>query len=294
MKTKKNKTHLYIDGDMLVYRVGYASEHTGNFIDGTSFKDPDFALAKRLAVSLLSKWCSQFGVDYSPENYTVVTSCSENWRFDIFPAYKANRKVLTKPLCYDKMRKWLASLPNAEVTVNEEADDWLARRAVLDPNAVVITADKDFYNVPGKVFNISSERLYHPTESQAFCFLFFQALVGDRVDGYFGVPWVGNTKAVRLLKACNRKTIRSSYLLLKREVFRRGKTRDEKKDLWNSFRTCLDLASLLWPNEQGTRGVGLRRVYRLRGIQFEFYLPYYDVHHTVKYGKVITQKKKGN
>ncbi len=110
-----------------------------------------------------------------------------------------------------------------------------------------------------------------PTKAQAICFLLLQALMGDRVDGYYGVAWVGQRKAERMLKACTKKTIGEAYTFIKRQILKRKGGRKE----WEQFRLCLDLANILWysDGEIGYSGVGLNKIYENRHLPFELFLP---------------------
>lgn len=282
----KTKPHLLIDGDMLVYTIGYASESKGSFVDGAKFHQGDLDLCKRLIRKQIKHFLTLFNTDH----YSLIVSGSGNYRTEFFPNYKANRVTLVKPICYNGIRQWFKSLPETILVDGEEADDYIAA-ACTHPETghqvIAITADKDFYTVPGKIYSITAKRLFYPTIGQSFSFLFFQALNGDRVDGYFGVKWLGASKCQRLLTACHHKTIRQTYLFIKQQVLKRGKTAQDKKEIWNDFRTCLGLASLRWTGEVGNRGIGLRRVFKHRRLTFEYFLPYYDVNHNKKYGQEI-------
>lgn len=281
---------ILIDGDILVYTMGYASETKVGFIDGSSSHTPDLRLAKELIVKKIESFKKLFKVK---KNYEVVLSGTGNYRSSFYPQYKENRSVLTKPISYQQIREWLKSGELAGVIVidGEEADDYLAAR-VTNPqhtSDIIISADKDFFTVPGSFYNISTKRLFKTTLSQSFSFLFFQALAGDRVDGYYGVSWVGAAKAQRILQAANGKSLRQAYLHCKKCVQGRARNdKEEAKKLWQQFRLCLDLAALRWYNEEGSKGIGLRRVFKHRAkVCFHYYLPYYDVSHNLKYGKPL-------
>lgn len=293
------KRRLLIDADYLVYTMGYASEKKANFADGDVIKTPDLDLAKRLILKTVKGFLNLFETD----DYVLVLSGKGNWRSEFYSEYKANRASLIKPLCYNEIRQWLMSLPDTVLVNGEEADDWLASRVTQSKTSekihsgepekgaieeIIVSADKDFFTVPlGAVYNLSTKKLFRPTIPQAFSFLFFQAMAGDRVDGYYGVPWLGEAKSTRILQSASGKTVRQTYLFIKEQVFKRGKTLEEKKANWNHFRVCLDLAALRWSNETGSRGIGLRRVHTHRQYPFEYFLPYYDVRHNIKYGEQV-------
>ncbi len=279
----KNKgNRLYIDADMLVYKLGYASEHRGRFPDGTKYSTPDLGLAKRLIKGAIKSYCLTFGTD----DYKLILSGTGNWRFSFYPEYKANRATLVKPLSYEAIREWIANLPETITVDNIEADDYMAAIASGgDTDSILITADKDFFTIPGQVYHISSERLFSINVNQTFSFLFYQALAGDRVDGYYGVRWMGEAKCKRLLHACQGKTIKQAYLFIKKQVQKRAVTLEGKKELWAEFKKCIDLAALTWYDEEASRGIGIRRVWKHRNLKFEYFLPYYDLLHNRRYGE---------
>ena len=289
----KHVNNILIDADMLVYTLGYASEVKTTFFGSDTFVDFNFDRAKRLIQGRVDSVVRRLGAkDYQ----LILSEGGGNWRFAFYADYKQNRKTLTKPVGYEDIRAWIASKEECIVTDElEEADDFISKHltwykefATLknDSEVIAVTADKDFYTIPGLVFNMSANRLFHISVEQTFSFLFFQALCGDRVDGYYGVKWVGERKAMRLLQSCKGMTIRQAYLNLKSLVKKRAGKKDlqKQKGLWKQFRICLDLASLMWYNETGQDGIGLRRVYKYRKLNFSYFLPYYDPLHNLRFG----------
>lgn len=268
---------LVIDADALVYSIGYATQKDLEFFDGSTFLAGDLQSAKRLIARQIAKVRSQvmeaLGVDALDSVELVITG-SGNWRSAFYPEYKQYRKDLAKPQMYTQIRKWLVDSMGASVIDGMEADDYLAIKATEDVQVVMASFDKDFHTVAGLFFHTTAAKLYDPNINETLCFLLFQAVNGDRVDGYFGVYGWGETKVKRFLKEMSGgdRTIRQVYLTLKKRV----KARNGLKAWREQFRVCLDLASLLWENEEGTRGVGLRRIYLHRKLKFKYYLPYYD------------------
>ena len=90
------KKHLYIDADMLVYTMGYATESKLTWADGSVSKVGSLADAKRIIQRSITHYLKTLKC----LDFTLVMSGKGNWRFDIFPQYKANRVVLVKPIYY--------------------------------------------------------------------------------------------------------------------------------------------------------------------------------------------------
>lgn len=274
-QSRKKNAEILIDGDLLVYSIGFATQESGLFVDGSGFAAGNVSLVPTYVRRKLAAFLSLFNVnveDYTA--YRIFMSGSDNWRFSFYPEYKANRKKLSKPLCYNEIREHIMSYPNAVMVAGEEADDKLADIQTQEHGTIIVSADKDFHTVPGLFYSVTANRLFCPTRGQATCFLFFQALTGDLVDGYKGVPWIGKAKAVRILRACSNLTVREAYFKIKRIILARG----NGLAAWKEFQTCLSLASLRWYGETGNRAIGLNRIRNIgRDTEFQFYLPYYDV-----------------
>lgn len=302
--TKLEKEHqlkrLLIDGDILVYTLGFAVEERIEWPDGQTDICGDLPLAKRLLDNRIRHF-----ITTAPKHIEcrlVITGDATCWRKEkIDVTYKQGRG--RKPTDYAGLRTYMASLPIFHVTTDGlEADDWLASEASGDPGAAILSFDKDFFTVPGTFIHMSQNaqaRMYQTTPVQALSFLFFQALAGDRVDAYKGVDYIGISKAAKMLQLCELKelSVRQAYLLLKRCVklrekqfkdleAKKGRIKGQRLDLWSQFRTCLDLAALTWHNETPSKGIGLSRVWRLRKEQMEYFLPYYDPEHTHKFTKM--------
>ncbi len=107
-----------IDGDVLVYTLGYASEDKGEFVDGSTFHVANPNLAKRLIKSTVRKYLSKFDPGVKP--LVVISGSSENnWRLGIYSEYKANRKTLTKPLAYRELRQYFQEELQARTAIGE-------------------------------------------------------------------------------------------------------------------------------------------------------------------------------
>lgn len=192
---------ILIDGDIIVYRVGWASE------DET----------EEVALSNLRSFtgsCFGFIAD-ELEEYQIYLSgpSSENFRhgFAVTQPYKGNRKDFDRPKYYDLIRETLINEWGAVVTVGEEADDAIATAAteiqsVQTPaavRAVMASVDKDFWQIPGLHYNFVKNEMKMVTPIEAIDNFYAQILTGDRVDNIIGLKGIGPVKADRILKACD-------------------------------------------------------------------------------------------
>jgi len=169
---------LIIDGDLLVYRVGFAGQKsyfvTEDLLEFDNKKTAEHhsfdnnldisKIEKRLTVDdtgflearmdgmidnittgvheqidkLLGQ-AKQF--PYAVSNYIFLTGCDqiENFREEVDPGYKANRSPNSKPAKYQELRSFLQQkTDNTITTQGAEADDYLAQ-AMTDVKKVLPT-----------------------------------------------------------------------------------------------------------------------------------------------------------
>ncbi|WP_289146977.1 hypothetical protein [uncultured Megamonas sp.] len=127
---------------------------------------------------------------------TYVVGDKENWRKKLNPEYKSNRK--TKPPMYDVIKQWL--LKNKEVVSlpNLEADD--TARIIYEDyqnypcRKVIVSIDKDFYSVPCEFYRDlhNNKDIEVISEEDAQKHLIRQIIMGDKTDGYNGIPGCGD------------------------------------------------------------------------------------------------------
>lgn len=275
------------DADYLTYSIGFAVEDETIYPDDTTERVGDLPLAR----TLIDNRVRYFRNSCPPQIRfdMALSGDGDNWRKKLVPSYKVGRG--RKPIDYEGIRKHLKEMDRMYVTSDGlEADDYMAAEASNDPDGTALMSfDKDFFTVMGTFIHLSqtgASRMYRIEPGMALCFLFFQAIVGDAVDSYKGVPNVGRNKASHILQLCELKglTIRQVFLLLKQTF----KAREKKYGIpvWKPFRDCLDLAALTWYGEEPKLGIGLRRVFKYRKEALVYFLPYYDPECTYKFTKM--------
>jgi 5'-3' exonuclease len=176
-----------IDGDVLLYMSIWNSE---TLEEGKSkFKD----LLDGVLNSLFTT------------NYVMAIGGPDNFRVDLFPDYKANRKKAkdNRPDWFGNLKTWAAQLEGCEETNNCEADDlvriWSLECDNAGINRVVVSVDKDLDCIPGTHYNPRTKQIYQITEKYANRFYWQQILTGDSVDNIPGLRRVGPKKAEKLL-----------------------------------------------------------------------------------------------
>jgi hypothetical protein len=224
-------TQLLIDGDVLCYRAGFATDKTKylvtyesdpnvsdeTFDDAKAAKDAaakhdDARIWSRReaepedkALMLVSVMLKDIEDHYAAENPTtsIYLSGPTNFRDRIATRarYKGSRSGVVPPVHLKAIRNHLVSNYGAIVTDQEEADDAIARRA-LEGGAIICSLDKDLRSVPGRFYNFVTKQEETISVKDAALNFFAQVLSGDPVDSVPGLPGVGPVRARKALSGC--------------------------------------------------------------------------------------------
>lgn len=188
---------LLLDGDIVAYQITAACEQEFEWADDRWTLNCDIADCQdRLRVfqeGLLSKF---------PESEIHYTfSDKNNFRKDVYPAYKGSRKT-RKPIAYKPFVDWIKHrYPHYELP-KLEADDVMGIMSTEQPGEwIIVTIDKDLNQIPGKVYNWSTQTLHDISIEEADNFFYVQCLTGDITDNYPGLKGTGPVGAIKLLDA---------------------------------------------------------------------------------------------
>lgn len=157
-----------VDADIVAFRCAASAEN-----------DPVDVALHRVDVML-----DETMVLTQSDSYRCFLSGSNNFRYEIYPEYKANRKDKADPVhrqaCIDYIvRKW-----NGEVSDGKEADDDIGIASGQD--TIISSIDKDLRQIPGKHFNLVSKVLDVVNEWQGHFNFYSQLVLGDRADNIPG------------------------------------------------------------------------------------------------------------
>lgn len=139
------------------------------------------------------------------KDYRNFLSGSNNFRFEVYPEYKANR-TQPDPVHRKACKEFLAREWNAEVTDGHEADD--AMGINQHDKSVICSIDKDLDMIPGFHYSwpimrkgevVREGRIYEVSEIEGLKSFYRSLLVGDRTDNIIGVAGIGKTKAAKLI-----------------------------------------------------------------------------------------------
>lgn len=188
-----------IDGDIIVYRIGFASE----------------TVSKAVALARVDDFVTdlvlfQLGENYS--DYYGYITCNDpyfpNYRLEyaVTAPYKGNRSA-PKPKHYQAIRDHLQSRFRFMNVAFQEADDAIGIAATKEMEKaerpyIICSTDKDLDNIPGWHYNFVRKEKYFVTLPEARRNFWTQIIVGDSADNIKGVKGIGPVKAAKLLKDC--------------------------------------------------------------------------------------------
>lgn len=195
---------LLIDGDIVLYEVTIACEEAIHWGDDVWTLHSDMMEAKER----FDCWISKMKDKLNADKVIIAVSGEDNWRKDVLPTYKANRKKKRKPLVFPQLKKYCIDVYRTYVKQNLEADDVLGLLAGkpglarIKGEKIIVTIDKDLKTIPGLHYNPMKPELgvIEVSEEQADYNHLLQSLTGDPVDGYSGCPGVGPVTAGRVLQ----------------------------------------------------------------------------------------------
>jgi hypothetical protein len=184
---------LLIDGDIIAYTAATKAETPVNWGDGLwtlhAFEqdvesDIDEAVSKLVTSSI----CTE-----------VVTALSDasNFRKQVDPTYKANRKNIRRPMLLQYAKDYMYEKYNGVIWENLEADDVLGIMGTEDDDTLIWSLDKDLKTIPGKHLIDGEVVTISPLEGDYW--FYSQTLIGDLTDNYSGCPKVGAKTAEKIL-----------------------------------------------------------------------------------------------
>jgi len=247
-----NKKILIIDADTIVYSVASVYEFPEEILPGWHYAPGEHDKLTghdNYDAETNSIWRIELdkafeAVKGKVANLVYLTGCAsvelhftsgKNFRYDVDPGYKSNRKSTRYPVGLRDLKKMAVDEYDVAMIHSEiEADDYVVwRKKQLGTEAVLCAVDKDVlrgcaglhlnyyesskYNIPMKWVSF--------TDADAFKFPFQQCLEGDTADGIEGVKGIGPKKAIKLLDGLTTKD--ALWEVVVGEFSRTGKSRAE-------------------------------------------------------------------
>lgn len=168
-----------IDADIVAYRCAASAEHEGEEIA--------LLRVEGMMQDILSRH----------EEYKAFLSGENNFRYIIYPEYKANRRDKPKPIYLEACRNYLINEYKAVVCDGYEADD--ACGVNQTDNTVIYSIDKDLLQIEGWHFNFVTGELKEISYLDGIRQFYRQMLIGDTADHVKGIDGIGKVKAAKLI-----------------------------------------------------------------------------------------------
>jgi len=173
-----------IDGDIVAYR-------------GTGSCEPTKAKPERepleLAIARTNELMDRIIGDVQATDYRLYFTGPDNFRYKLFPEYKANRRDKPVPLYLDSVKEYLISEWGAKIITGREADDEIGIQYRDD--SIVCSTDKDLQQISGHHYNFVKYEYFFQPDLPARRVIYRQLLEGDRVDNITGIFGIGPVKA---------------------------------------------------------------------------------------------------
>lgn len=224
-----------LDGDVIVYRAGFAAEHTFysmlyagegrefenrrlmlEYAESLGLSPGQYVVGQRREVeplpnalynvrSIVNTVAEAMQAD-PKEDVIVYLSGPTNFRNGVatIKPYKGNRDEAHKPVHAPEIKAMMRREYVVHTSEDEEADDLMAYEHyedwLHDPYSTVIaTIDKDLDMIPGLHYNFVKKESYNVTPEQGIWWFYRQCLTGDTTDNIPGIDGIGPVKAAKLL-----------------------------------------------------------------------------------------------
>lgn len=269
-----------IDADSIIFRNGFAVEHTLYRLYDPEMRDMGPVLEWDRKREIPKEYLDKIEISTSIEpvenclhlvkqdmesiiresgatEYKVYIKGKGNFRdaIAVTKPYKGNRDASHRPKYEPEIREYLKKYWGAVEVDGMEVDDRVAIEQVHLLNvplnyvhdaayasSIICTMDKDLNGVPGWHYNFHKKEKYWVTEEEAIRFFYTQLLTGDASDNVQGVPGIGIKTAEKLLKDC--KTEREMYEVCFRQYVIAYGADDNNTD--QAYDTLMEMANLLW------------------------------------------------
>jgi hypothetical protein len=138
----------------------------------------------------------------SVDEFILFFTIGRNYRYDVYPDYKANRKNSEKPPLFNEVRDYLVKEYSGVHGYNCEADDLLViyknKYITEQKDYVVVSADKDITNLFGVYYDIKNNIIVSVSQEYADRYFWKSMITGDTADNIKAIPGKGPAFAEKL------------------------------------------------------------------------------------------------
>lgn len=197
-----------IDADIVAYRCAASAENE------------DVMVALSRVDDLMGRILHELGT----ERYSAYLTGSNNFRYKVYPQYKAHRTDKPKPKWLGLCQEHLVTEWKARVSDGCEADDLMAIDMTNDADTIICTIDKDLLQVPGEHYNFVTQTRQTISPKEGLFRFYWQFIMGDKADNIFGYDGKARDKIPQFLYP----------------LFDDMKEQDKEIDLFNTVRNMYD------------------------------------------------------
>lgn len=181
-------TTVLVDGDIVAFRCAASCSKQGVTVE-----------PREVAQYRVNDLMYRIVQETEATKYEVYIKGEGNFRADIYPEYKAQRKKQANPEWLEACREQLVVEWGAKHVNGQETDDMLGIRqyaSFINPlhnggeDTIIASIDKDLLMIPGRHYNFVKQEFYNVSEIDGMRHFWFQMIMGDRVDnipGYDGI-----------------------------------------------------------------------------------------------------------
>lgn len=228
---KHDRGCLVVDTDWLIMNALTASQVDEDWGDGIWHLTCDHNKAMEIVESNLHSFQTRKKA-WAKADIIHVFSSRPNFRAALIETYKGGRAGTRKPVGYwDFERRCKELFPIVIQEPKLEGDDVMGIlgsdiKSYGYDKAVLISVDKDFKTIPDCDFwHLTDGQIHSQTQESADWWWFYQTIIGDRTDGYSGIPSFGESTATEFLD--------NPYVMKQRErTFKSGKRKGETVIEW--------------------------------------------------------------
>ncbi len=192
---------ILFDADMLLFVSCLGVEKSIDWGDGIWTLHCELNEATAAFSEMVSNLIDKVLDHYKYEGKYELLMCltdDDNFRKELLPEYKANRKGSRRPLCFKPMREWIHQTYPTLQLPKLEADDCIGI-SIGDADCIIISGDKDMRCLPAPFFDFMRNEYFETTQEEADYWHAYQTIVGDTADNYKGAPGFGPVKTKKLL-----------------------------------------------------------------------------------------------
>lgn len=189
---EEHKT-VVIDGDFILYSATHPyklvkDDSTIEYVLKT--EQEVFRSANDIVKDILSK--------LQLRNYIGLLGNGLNYRYEIYPDYKANRKNKPKPEHFKELKAHLVKKWGFNLVADCEVDDAVISYTYHHRNAIIVSPDKDLWMTPGNHYNPMKREYVSTTMTAAHEYFWKSMVIGDNADNIKGIPGKGVVYAGRM------------------------------------------------------------------------------------------------